>query len=75
MKYRSPLLNESEEAEKAIIRLVQQELFHEEISTLNEGMAVKRNSTVIKLNPFLSNDLLYVSSRLTRAPLRCAFTI
>lgn len=67
----SPItLEEMENAEKAILKNVQQEAFPEEFNELNKSSGskrVKRSSCLFKLDPILEDGLLRVGGRLARA--------
>lgn len=54
-------------AELEIIRFCQKGRFPAEISSLEKGEAVKRNSHIYKLNPVLKDGVLRVGGRLSRA--------
>lgn len=60
---------ELENAERAILKVVQQTVYRDEINTLNKssGHPVKRTSSLLKLDPFLRNGLLCVGGRLAQA--------
>ncbi|XP_050066248.1 uncharacterized protein LOC114132630 [Aphis gossypii] len=58
---RIPNLNE---ARKTILRMVQAECFSKEISSLEKGQEVSKNSKLRSLNPFLRDDLILVGGRL-----------
>lgn len=54
--------------ETFIIRLVQQETFHLEISNLRAGNAIPKHSSIVNLDPYLDEDsLLRVGGRLRSA--------
>ena len=68
----STTLDERRDAEQFIIRLVQEEVFREEIKALKQKKEVKSNqsSRLHKLSPFVDDqDVLRVGGRLTRAAL------
>lgn len=57
------------DAEEAIIRYCQIKTFPQQIATLCKGQAVKRTSSLFKLNPVLEQGILRVGGRLSRAAL------
>ena len=63
---------ELENAERAILKVVQQTVFQDEINTLNRSSdrRVKRTSSLVKLDPFFRNGLLCVGGRLAQAVCR-----
>ncbi|XP_060071093.1 uncharacterized protein LOC132551006 [Ylistrum balloti] len=57
-------------AERFVIKQVQQESFSEDISCFQDKKPLPRNSSILSLNPFLDKDgLLKVGGRLNRADL------
>ncbi|XP_060869420.1 uncharacterized protein LOC132944179 [Metopolophium dirhodum] len=57
-------ISDSDEARKSILRMVQAECFSKEISSLERGQEVPRNSMLRSLNPFLRDGLILVGGRL-----------
>ena len=55
------------EAEKAIIRYVQQEEFHEEIKAIKSNEPLKVSSKLIKLKPIMKDNILLVGGRLNNS--------
>ena len=60
---------ELENAERAILKVVQQTAFRDEINTLNRSSdkRVKGTSSLVKLDPFFRNGLLCIGRRLAQA--------
>ena len=64
------LIQQRQEAEKVIIRSLQEKAFSEEIQALNQNQQVKKTSPIQDLNPFMDSDgLLRVGGRLRRCTL------
>lgn len=62
------IVEELEQAEKTIIRLVQKEAFPQELACLQNNQAIKRDSKFLALDPFLNKeDLICVGGRLRHA--------
>lgn len=57
------------DAEEAIIRYCQAKTFPKEIAALSKGQAVKKTSSLCKLNPVLEQGIIRVGGRLSRAAL------
>ena len=57
------------DAEYLILSHLQQKLFFDEVQALQTGKAIKASSKLIRLNPFIKNDLLHVGGRLKQAML------
>lgn len=57
-------ISDLNEARKAVLRMVQAECFDKEISSLEKGLEVPRNSKLRSLNPFLRDGLILVGGRL-----------
>ncbi|XP_060858122.1 uncharacterized protein LOC132935520 [Metopolophium dirhodum] len=57
-------ISDLDEARKSILRMVQAECFSKEISSLERGLEVPRNSKLRSLNPFLRDGLILVGGRL-----------
>ena len=67
-------IEEMENAEKAILKDVQQDAFPEEFNDLSQSSVskrVKRSSCLFKLDPILEDGLLRVGGRLARARISC----
>ncbi|KAK3733837.1 hypothetical protein QZH41_000403 [Actinostola sp. cb2023] len=62
-------VHEIENAEKEIMKYVQRQAFPEEVSALQDNSKLKKDSSLLKLDPVLVDDLLCVGGRLERAPL------
>ncbi|TKS69341.1 hypothetical protein D9C73_003405 [Collichthys lucidus] len=60
-------LEEIKNSEMEIIKLCQMQRYSEEISCLQRGESVKRNSHIYKLNPMLDDGALRVGGRLSNA--------
>lgn len=61
-------LDELDASQRQLIRLVQGELFPEEIKSLREKGKIGKGNHILRLNPFLdSQDLLRVGGRLTNS--------
>lgn len=68
----STMLEEIKDAEQFIIRIVQEEVFSDEIKSLKQGKEVNSNQSnkLYKLSPFVDDhDILRVGGRLTQATL------
>ena len=61
-------VEELDEAERAIIRVVQSSAFPEELSSLKKGSQVKRSSPLYRLNPQIQDGIMRVGGRLDSAP-------
>ena len=63
-------INLLQNGETAVFKLYQKEAFQKEISTLENGRAISRQSVAFKLDPFLDNDgILRVVGRINKANL------
>lgn len=60
-------VDDLKEAELEIVKYCQREKFAEEISALQIGQAIKRNSSIYRLNPQLHSEVLCVGGRLSNA--------
>jgi len=58
-----------ERATSAIVKLVQNEVYQEEIGDLNKRGNVRSSSGIVKLRPVLLNGILRVGSRISEAPI------
>ena len=56
-------------AELEIMRVVQKAEWPEEIASMKVGKNLKASSPLLKLSPFLADDVLRVGGRLRRAPI------
>lgn len=70
-RYQQPSLSlvEIQEACREIVRIVQNQCFHEEYVALQEGRQVKRQSRLANLSPVLTDDVILVGGRVHRAPI------
>lgn len=57
-----------ERSSKAIVKLVQHEVYTEEIRELTKNKAVKLSSSIAKLHPVMVDDIIRVGGRITEAP-------
>ena len=62
-------LQEVKEATRVIAKLLQQQFFEEELTSLQNGQQVKRQSKLAKLNPVLIDGLIRVGGRVSSVPL------
>lgn len=62
--------NELQNAERAIIKIIQRENYADEIKALRKNKSVKNSSSILSLSPFLDeNNILRVGGRIKRADL------
>ena len=58
-------VREFDEAEKSVLKIVQEESFSDEITALSNGQRIKKNSPLCKLYPILHEGLLRVGGTLS----------
>jgi len=63
-------LKEIKSAEVIILKITQNDAFHEELKQLNVGRDIARNSPLKTLNPFLKDGLILVGGHLQNLNLR-----
>lgn len=56
-------------ASKAIVKLVQHQVYAEEIQALERSKAGKLSSSIVRLHPVLIDDILRVGGRITEPPI------
>ncbi|XP_043222567.1 uncharacterized protein LOC122381883 [Amphibalanus amphitrite] len=61
-------VEELDQAERAIVGVVQASAFQEELSSLKRGGLVKRSSPLFRLNPQIQDGIICVGGRLGAAP-------
>ncbi len=62
-------VEELSNAEKEIIKFCQRKRFPDELSCLQNGRSVKRNSHIFRISPVIEDGILRVGGRLSRAAL------